>query len=79
MNGRVNDRQAEAYFAKCALREALEDYFEVIAAQENPVSGELTELAWDLSQQLRKRPLKTRSLPEQAAPQVLHKLMRRRG
>ncbi|MCW3054687.1 MAG: hypothetical protein JWN14_3857, partial [Chthonomonadales bacterium] len=48
-------------------------------AAQVPVSQALTTLAWDISQRLRRRPLKRRKLPEQATPQELYALFQKRG
>jgi hypothetical protein len=60
-------------------RQALEDYFETMDAQDIPVSRELTDLTWDVFQRCRRRPLKRRKLPDQATPQELFTLLQRRG
>ncbi|MCW3099789.1 MAG: ankryin [Chthonomonadaceae bacterium] len=53
--------------------------FGTLEGSRAPVSRELTDLTWDVSQQLRRRPLKKRRLPEQATPQELYTLLQRRG
>ena len=60
-------------------RQALEDYFETMDAQDIPVSRELTDLTWDVFQRCRRRPLKRRRLPDQATPHELYTLLQRRG
>jgi hypothetical protein len=53
--------------------------FDTPTGSPGPVSRELTDLTWEVSQQLRRRPLKKRRLPEQATPEELYTLLQRRG
>lgn len=79
MTGNADNRRVKVCFAIGTIGEALEDFFENAVEQQDLVSRELTDLAWDISQLLRKHPLKRRRLAGQATPQELYTLLRRKG
>lgn len=79
MTGKVDGREIDLGLAKQRVRNCLQDCFETVDVPQTMVSMELTTLAWDISQESRRRPLKYRKLLEQATLEELCTLLRRKG